>query len=361
MGSRRFLAFLTVAIISVGACGTNAQTAEPSIPSSLAAPVTEPTFGPRVVTSPCVAPLTAMSSRSQVLAIRLASMRPLLAASNYDAWVVLRQVRGVNEILVLYTGMAADLAACPEARDLAGRVSKVATRARKYVDVVLAYGSAVAEEPRQAAVDLFNLLPEVLGASEDATAIAESLSLTIQTASGPTASAAPLGPLAPLPTPPPVPTTRPTTAPIAVRGSSGSTWTLAAYNTAVAWEQSMLTAYSTTPTLWGLADVTGCGPGVTPEECQANREEGALELKPIRDALVRHENWMKAHPPATCFKDAYAADRTVAAKYLTWISNWGPYGDVTPEGRQQILSLQEAVAAHDAFFSKLSVYFSDCK
>jgi hypothetical protein len=131
----------------------------------------------------------------------------------------------------------------------------------------------------------------------------------------------------------------------------------------MAWEQSAEMTFLGTlrSTLWELAYALSCGPGMTPEECTAGKEEGALELKPIKRLLSLHMSWMTAHPAATCFRDGYAADRAVVASYSAWIANWGPWGgDVTSEGRAQIEALQAADAKADSFLSKINGYFSDC-
>jgi hypothetical protein len=243
--------------------------------------------------------------------------------------------------------------------------------------VLLSTPSSEPQKHRDSAVTLFGLLPEVLALSKAAKTAGDDLGLQVALATVPAGADKPVGSLAPLPTPAPTPrptarptprptarpTPRPTARPAAgTGGSSSSGWTQAAYNTAAAWQQSATKTYlgSLRTSLMDAAYV-GCPPGITPEECTARREAAALDLTPAKRLLTDHLSWMKGHPAARCFLDAYAADRSVANAYLAWIANWGPMGgDLTGQGRAQITALQEVNSKADSFFSHMGGYFSDC-
>ncbi|HYK94546.1 MAG TPA: DUF922 domain-containing protein [Candidatus Dormibacteraeota bacterium] len=194
--------------LTAGGCAVDQATLSPPTPGLLPSPesvVVAPT--PRPSASPCAKPLRDIGQSSQLIADQLASLRPLLVARTYDGWAVLGQVRRVNETLLIYGELTAELDACPNANKLAARVATVKESARAGVTVVLDYGAAVALVPRDAAVGLFRLLPEVLAISKDAAELARGLALEIPVAEVQQGSDEPIAKLPSLPTP--APTARP--------------------------------------------------------------------------------------------------------------------------------------------------------
>jgi hypothetical protein len=120
--------------------------------------------------------------------------------------------------------------------------------------------------------------------------------------------------------------------------ASRSGWTPAAYWTALAYENSLDQTYvvDVPSYIAHIADVWGCTPGATPPECAAAREEGGYYVRPAVASINRHLTFMRRHPAAACFRDAYQADRAVARTYLAWLDAWGPWGgDQTSAGRDR--------------------------
>ena len=146
--------------------------------------------------------------------------------------------------------------------------------------------------------------------------------------------------------------------------SGGSGWTAAAYQTAVAWENSVSQTYvvAIPPNAFDLAYFSCCTPGTTPDERNAAQEEALIYLDAAKGAINTHLAWMTNHAAATCFKDAYAADRTVANAWLKWFNSWQlAGGQYTPEGRAQIQTYNQVTAQNSAFLSAVNGYFNDCR
>ena len=146
--------------------------------------------------------------------------------------------------------------------------------------------------------------------------------------------------------------------------SGGSGWTAAAYQTAIAWENSVSQAYVVTvpSNATDLAYFSCCAPGTTTEERNAAAQEALVYLNAAKGAVSTHLTWMTSHPAATCFKDAYAADRTMAKAWLSWLNSWQlAGGENTPEGRAQIQTYNAVSAQNSAFIAAISGYFNDCR
>jgi hypothetical protein len=171
-----------------------------------------------------------------------------------------------------------------------------------------------------------------------------------------------------LATPPPPATPRPTSAPQATpaaktggSGGSSSGWTQSDYNTAQAYLASTDKTYAVElpPLLDDLIQL-GCDPGTTQEECDARTQQAKSEISQALKDIRTHLGFMSAHPPARCFADAYKADRSLAAKYESWLKNWYPGGWDTSAGRGLQQSLDAVNSQADSFFNHLNGYFSDC-
>jgi hypothetical protein len=361
------LAPLMLAAALLAACaGQAAPSRTPPQPSASPVPV-----APRATANPCWGGLTYMEAFSQRMADDLAALRPLVTAPYFDSVGAVAVIRRVSATLTAFNGLDERLRPCAQTADLAQRVETLLATLAKTVKRSLSASANAAQAQRDASVALFGLLPEVLVLSESAKDIADGLALDLAVAQVDPGADQPLGSLAPLPTSAPRVTPRPTprttprpTTKATTRPTSATGWTQAAYNTAVAWQQSVSTTYLGTlrSTLLELASYGGCVPGATLEQCAADREVGSLELQPIKRLLQTHVSWMKAHPAAKCFRDAYAADRAVANGYFAWIADWGPWaGGLSNNGRVQIIRLQQYDAKADAFISKMNAYFSDCR
>lgn len=162
------------------------------------------------------------------------------------------------------------------------------------------------------------------------------------------------------PRPTPAPTRRPTSGSSGgSSGSSGSGWTEAAYRTAVAYQDSAYQTYridvarSVDALSW--MDCTG----MTGEECYAIGMEGATWVRLAKDAINRHLAFMKGHPAATCFRDAYAADKKVASKLLDVLSSWHAGNSGELRYWNQVIGF--AYSAASKFVDDLSGYFKDCR
>jgi hypothetical protein len=97
------------------------------------------------------------------------------------------------------------------------------------------------------------------------------------------------------------------------------------------------------------------------EECTADQISAGRYVDAAVAAINRHLAFMKSHPAARCYGDAYAADRTLADKWLGVLSKWTvPYGAGSGEQRAQNLTLDQESAASQTFLTKLPSYFGDC-
>ena len=166
------------------------------------------------------------------------------------------------------------------------------------------------------------------------------------------------------PRPQPAPTRKPAAQPTATRRptatskppSSGWRKTASAYTDRAFSLYGETVPYNASE-LWGLAcDV----PGYTEQEISACNEAAQLNRGPVRSALKRHLAWMDSHPAARCFRDAYSADRKLAARWLDAFAGTINPSDITPAGRNKAVEYNEALWRTDGFLLKLPRYFDDC-
>lgn len=351
---------IAILVFALVGCRAGATTV-PNLATPTAEPAATNVSAP--VIDGCRVAFTRAGGAFQRMANGLASLRPVILDSRFDAWEALQAIRRISALVAFDSSLQTETLDCDQTTELTSAFEELRRRASLAVARALSLPINDAHGLRDAAVDLFSLLPDFLALSKLAEHAAVDRGYQVAFADVGADAAAPLGSLPPLET---KPSPRPTSGSAGGGsttggGSTAGGWTVTAYNTAVAWRDQVWSTYSTTPTLWSLAYDGGCGPGQTPEECNAAREDGEAQMAPIKSALTKHLAWMDKHPAATCFRDAYAADRRIAKAYLDWIANWGPYGgEGTGQGRAQIYALADADALADAFFSKTSAYFSDC-
>jgi hypothetical protein len=162
------------------------------------------------------------------------------------------------------------------------------------------------------------LLPEVLALSKAAKTVGSALAIDVVAAAVPAGATKPLGSLPPLGAAPL--TARPRTTPRLATGSGGSGWTQAAAHTANAFSDSAYRTYTVdvprSINALQRIDTTG----MTGEERYAAAQEGAVWVRLAKKSINKHVAFMRNHPAATCFRDAYAADQEVAANYLKVLS-----------------------------------------
>jgi hypothetical protein len=149
----------------------------------------------------------------------------------------------------------------------------------------------------------------------------------------------------------------------AILGSAGggSSWTQAAYEKAVRYLGSVERTYGNivAPNVIELYGY-GCVPGLTPAECSARLEEAALYRDPAVRALRKHVAFMKSNPAAVCFRDAYAADRRIAARWLHLLSSDDYATEITPEGQVIWHDYDDAFNRMKTFLRRLTGYMRDC-
>ncbi len=163
----------------------------------------------------------------------------------------------------------------------------------------------------------------------------------------------------PSPTPRRTATPRPTAGAVTGGGSGSGGWDQAAHATAVAYQQSAIEVYAVDlPGRTNELAYWTCG---LPDECAAGREYlTAADINPATAALKAHIAFMKSHPAARCFRDAYAADRSIANGYLTWLAGWKILnGTESSDGRGQIMALDDLDGRADAFLA--TDWYRDCR
>jgi predicted secreted Zn-dependent protease len=204
LGRRLGAAVSVVVAVSLVVAACQATVSPTGVPDAV---VTGPSPSPAPVARPgqtanlCEQPLRELANASQLMADKLVSLREPLLASSYDGWRILGLARSANATLKLYALAIPGLDPCPEAAELAERLALVSSSARRQITIVLKEGTAAKPAPRQAMVGLFELLPEVVSISKDATALADRYSIQLTAATVPEGSMEPLGELAPLPKP----------------------------------------------------------------------------------------------------------------------------------------------------------------
>jgi hypothetical protein len=228
---------------------------------------------------------------------------------------------------------------------------------------------------RNGAVALFGRLPDVLKLAADGAEAAQMANASFVVPTIAAGAADPIGSLAPLPTPTPAPT-----AAVAVRqppatqrptGAGSSGWTLQAYETALQYEDSVWStyAYRIPDALWNSGEKLfglTCD-GTTPEErAGCFQSETKSIYQPIRDAIAAHRTFMKKHPAARCFADAYAADRYAADAYTTatnylaaTLKDTGAAYTADFKGWDKWIAI--AQSRSDSLMKKFQGYFADCR
>ncbi len=171
----------------------------------------------------------------------------------------------------------------------------------------------------------------------------------------------------PIPSPTPEPTARPATGSKQKPGTGKkstrrpkprSDWTKAAARTLRDYYDStygtyVLTLYRPISRLKNM----DCA-GVSDKRCQALRTNGAAIVRKSRTTIDRHLAFMRKHPPARCFSDAYAKDRVVAKRLLRGLDEWRPLPPETMRERsQRIGRLHMATLDH---VKNLNRYTRDC-
>jgi hypothetical protein len=95
--------------------------------------------------------------------------------------------------------------------------------------------------------------------------------------------------------------------------------------------------------------------GVARHDCLVTEEKSVAD--PMLSAAEAHLTWMSRHQAASCFDDAYAADKDVANAYVTAaneiLANLGSPWEV-------FTLIPQADSAEQAFDTNFSSYFSDC-
>ena len=101
-----------------------------------------------------------------------------------------------------------------------------------------------------------------------------------------------------------------------------------------------------------------------PEPCTqdvfvALATETAEYVKAAQNAVNGHLAYMTSHPAATCARDAYAADRALANKWLAGLGHFGLARN-GPMERGQQMEIDDLYGATSDFLSKANGYLGDC-
>jgi len=92
------------------------------------------------------------------------------------------------------------------------------------------------------------------------------------------------------------------------------------------------------------------------------RAEGNMLRDRALAVLQKHKRFMNRNAPSSCFRDAYAADRRIANRWIKQLKT-GRYGSPgTASGRAINYEYDKLDRATDTFTSRLSRrYFKDCR
>jgi hypothetical protein len=129
--------------------------------------------------------------------------------------------------------------------------------------------------------------------------------------------------------------------------------------TASAYRNSAFSTYAEVDLEVSYVRDAGCLWGMTGQEGGAIRAEVAPHRNAAMRAINRHLAFMRSHPAAPCFRDAYAADRRVATTWLERIRG-GSGSDQAGEGRAWNRRVNDIWRETDAFLQNLPTYFQDC-
>lgn len=359
MGHAARQSSLALAIVLIAGCST--QAAPPaSEPTLSAAP--SPSRAGETSSNPCSSPLAQLGAFTTRIASDIAALRPLVVAKRFSSADAVTGIRRVSATLTAYGALEQTLRGCEPLVDLAATVKSLRAKAEATLAKSRATSVTDAKIQRAVAASLFGLLPKVLALAGDGKSVADSIGADMQVAEVPSGATKPLGSLPPLATSRPQPTPRfsPQPTPAAGGGSrsSGSGWTSAAANTANVYVDSALqtwavdVAKSVNALYW--MDCTG----MTGEECYYIGQEGRTWANLASASINTHLAWMNKRPAATCFRDAYAADRAVAKTMLPLFAKWYAGGSGEMRYQNQVIGL--AYSNAETFLKKLDSYFSDC-
>jgi DNA-binding sugar fermentation-stimulating protein len=105
----------------------------------------------------------------------------------------------------------------------------------------------------------------------------------------------------------------------------------------------------------------GCTPGMFPIECATYRREAeTFRLQAVK-SIKRHLAFIASHSAATCFRDAYSADRRLGSMWLDLLQPGVTGSPYTAGGRRINARFDRALASTGRFLSQLSGYFTDCR
>lgn len=334
--------WLLVATLLFVGCGG------PTTPSSVA-PLATATSIPTVTQGafdPCVHATTFLGAFMSQLSIQIAGLRPLIVAKQFDAPTTGTAVLRINATFTAFDGIGQAVGDCPPTADLGPRVDRFIKTASASLNKATSGSINDGQLQRDAAANLFGLLPDVIALSAANKTIADELAMTAASAQIADADAKPLGSLPPLSTPRPATTPRPTSAltPQPGTGASGSGAARAKVN---AYLDSVQATYSK---MVGAGYWPGgCEPGDNPELCAA--KIAAEEARQVAISAIRvHLTYLNDHP-LRCLDDAYAADRAVLRLWSDILAvGFIAAGISGPQAEQRTT----------AFSEKLPAYYADC-
>ena len=154
---------------------------------------------------------------------------------------------------------------------------------------------------------------------------------------------------------------RTTPTPLPPTPAPTSDWTYSAYLTSVAYTNDVNFTYTvlipdalwdSAAKLFGVYCQYSTGEAIAACEIQYMEEIGHGVLEPAKNHLA----WMMENPPASCFSDAYAADRAVAKAYIkaaNFLLSWDTAGWDAWIGT--------ADARKRTFLNDFASYFRDCR
>lgn len=303
------LAVSAVLACLVAACGAQPPgSPSPSIPSptpTASAPV------PLDTPAPCSGPLSILGAFADRMASDIAALRPLVDATTFDNGAVLTLIRDVSATLQTYEGLEPTLPPCDGSFRLSERLDKLRITAGAAVTAAVSVHVWDSKAQRKAALTLLALLPELKALSADAATVADALAPGV--------------------------TQR----------------TLDAYATSV------LTTYRTDVGTSVQALLQIDCTGMTGAECEPLADAGASWVKVAVASINGHLAFMKEHPAASCFEDAYATDTDIANNLTSVLSDW--FAGSSADTRAENQKVQAAYAAADSFVSRITSYFSDCR
>lgn len=312
----------------------------------------------------CARALGLVTTYDQRLVDKLVQMRGQILANRFDPSAAHTLMRSISAEISAARAALGGLAACPPTPALASDLASLWRDIEAAANVGLVASILDANAQRSAGRLLVALTRRFTVIADESQALARAVGADLVALAIPASALEPLPTPLPTPTAPPTPPARPTLVPTPPPAAAGSGWTKAAYDAAVAYQKSAWATYAVSipKYAWLLAYWSGCVPGVTEEECAAARKDGGATVKAVRAVINSHLSYLKKHPAARCYQDAYAADRSLAARYLAWLSHWGPYGgEATPEGTAQLKARVAIDAKATAFLSGFSAYFTNCR